>query len=115
MAKGKKTGGRKAGTPNKASPAGQARLSGLAQVIAATIPGEVFEGDAHALLTWAYKNSELPINYRLEAAGKAIQYEKPRLASIEHRGKAGSPIELLLKEIDGQSRGLPLPPKTEKT
>jgi hypothetical protein len=40
-----------------------------------------FEGDAHALLVWAYKNPELPGTMRLQAAIAAAPFEKPRLVA----------------------------------
>jgi hypothetical protein len=40
-----------------------------------------FEGDAHALLVWAYKNPEIPATMRLQAAIAAAPYEKPRLVA----------------------------------
>ena len=46
---------------------------------------EQFEGDAHALLVWVYKNPELPAAMRLQAAQAAAPYERPRLASIDAR------------------------------
>jgi hypothetical protein len=46
---------------------------------------EPFEGDAHALLIWAYKHPELPLALRIDAAKGALPYEKPRLMSIDGR------------------------------
>jgi hypothetical protein len=43
---------------------------------------EPFEGDAHALLVWAYKNPDLPAAMRLQAATAAAPFEKPRLNAI---------------------------------
>jgi hypothetical protein len=40
-----------------------------------------FEGDAHALLVWAYKNPELPGTMRLQAAIAAAPFEKPKLVA----------------------------------
>jgi hypothetical protein len=40
-----------------------------------------FEGDAHALLVWAYKNPELPATMRLQAAIAAAPFEKPKLVA----------------------------------
>jgi hypothetical protein len=42
---------------------------------------ESFQGDAHALLVWIYRNTELPIGLRLDAAKAAAPFEKPRLAT----------------------------------
>jgi hypothetical protein len=46
---------------------------------------EPFEGDAHALLVWAYKHPELSLALRIDAAKGALPYEKPRLMSIDGR------------------------------
>jgi len=62
---GKKTGGRVAGTPNK-----RKRQAVVAEAIARvgeTIP-DAFAGDAHALLIATYKNPNLDLHVRLEAA-----------------------------------------------
>ena len=42
---------------------------------------EAFCGDAHALLMSVYKDPTQPIAVRIEAARKAIGYEKPKLAA----------------------------------
>ena len=44
---------------------------------------DAFDGDAHALLMSVYKDPRHPIDLRLDAAGKAIRYEKPALATID--------------------------------
>jgi hypothetical protein len=36
---------------------------------------------AHALLVWTYRNAELPIDVRLDAAKAAVPFEKPRLGT----------------------------------
>jgi hypothetical protein len=46
---------------------------------------DMFEGDAHALLIWAYKHPDVPLKMRLDAARDALPYEKPRLMSIDGR------------------------------
>jgi hypothetical protein len=46
---------------------------------------EPFEGDAHALLIWAYKHPDLPLKLRIDAARDALPYEKPRLLAIDGR------------------------------
>ena len=72
---GKKTGGRVAGTPNK-----RKRQAVVAEAIARvgeTIP-DAFAGDAHALLIATYKNPNLDLHVRLDAAKAALPYEKPR-------------------------------------
>jgi hypothetical protein len=49
----------------------------------------VFEGDAHALLMFVYKNPALDIQIRLDAARVAIKYEKPSLAAIQVQHAGG--------------------------
>ena len=78
-----KTGGRKAGTPNKRTVALRLATAAAAEQINATFAPEVFDGDAHALLMTVYKDLNQPIGLRMEAAKAALPYEKPRLASIE--------------------------------
>ena len=80
-----KTGGRKAGTPNKRTVALQTATATAAEQISATLGSEVFHGDAHALLMTVYKDLKRPIGLRMEAAKAAMPCEKPRLASIENK------------------------------
>lgn len=62
--------------------------------------GNLFQGDAHALLMLAYKNEDLPLALRLDAAKAAIGYEKARLAQIEHAGRIDSRVE----SVDARDR-----------
>jgi hypothetical protein len=80
-----KTGGRKAGTPNKRTVALRTATATAAEQISATLGSEVFHGDAHALLMTVYKDLKQPIGLRMEAAKAALPYEKPRHASIENK------------------------------
>ena len=80
-----KTGGRKAGTPNKRTVALRTATATAAEQISATLGSEVFHGDAHALLMTVYKDLNQPIGLRMEAAKAALPYEKPRRASIENK------------------------------
>jgi hypothetical protein len=80
-----KTGGRKAGTPNKRTVALRTATATAAEQISAALGSEVFHGDAHALLMTVYKDPKQPIGLRMEAAKAALPYEKPRLASIENK------------------------------
>lgn len=57
-----------------------------AQATAKAIEGALpnaFDGDAHGLLMMVYKDPGQPIELRIEAAGKAIRYEKPALSTID--------------------------------
>jgi hypothetical protein len=77
MAKGKKTGGRKRGSQNKKTAALQRAVE---QAVGELI--EPFEGDSYAFLATLYKNKELPLAVRLDAAKTAIAYERPRLSNV---------------------------------
>ncbi len=90
-----KSGGRTKGTLNKRTAAVQSAMQQASVLLAAGTEGG-FEGDAHALLTAVYKNSNLPLDLRLHAAKAAIRYEKSpvvpspppdmgRIASIAER------------------------------
>jgi hypothetical protein len=76
-----KTGGRKAGTPNKRTVALRTATATAAEQIHATLGSQV----AHALLMTVHKDLSQPIGLRMEAAKAALPYEKPRLASIENK------------------------------
>ena len=93
---GKKTGGRVAGTPNK-----RKRQAVVAEAIARvgeTIP-DAFAGDAHALLIATYKNPNLDLHVRLEAAKAALPYEKPRLQAVTLANEGGEPPKMSELEI----------------
>ena len=78
-----KTGGRKAGTPNKRTLALRSATDSLAERIVAALGEDGFKGDAHALLVAVYKDGRQPIELRMQAAKAALPVEKPRLAAIE--------------------------------
>jgi hypothetical protein len=103
MAKGAKTGGRAKGTPNKRTLARKAAMQAAAAKIGGVIES-AFEGDAHALLIAVYKNPEIPLNLRVDAAKAAVGYEKPRLNASEHSLRNG---EETIGEWLKASRGLP--------
>ena len=93
---GKKTGGRVAGTPNK-----RKRQAVVAEAIARvgeTIP-DAFAGDAHALLIATYKNPNLDLHVRLEAAKAALPYEKPRLQAVTLANEGSEPPKMSELEI----------------
>jgi len=99
MAEGKKTGGRQAGTPNKAT--AEAR-----KAIASFV-----EGNAHRLTEWLDKVAEGVKTVDPETGeenyivppnpGKAfdmfqsvIEYHVPKLARVEHAGDPANPVEV---------------------
>ena len=59
-----------------------AKAAVVAQAIEAVMPG-AFEGDAHAFLMSIYKDPTQETPIRVQAASKAIGYEKPALSSVE--------------------------------
>ena len=74
--------GRPKGTPNKRTGAIKQAVAKAAERLEAEIP-EAFVGDAHAFLVSIYKDPAHPIELRMEAAGKAIRFEKPALAASQ--------------------------------
>ena len=80
MAYGFKTGGRKKGVKNKRTrriESAARRLLEDAKGILGDQGAKLFEGDAHALMVLTYKNPELPLDVRMDAAKAAIRFEKP--------------------------------------
>lgn len=67
------------------------KVAQLQAVLNDTIP-RVFQGDAHAFLTAVYKNEDLDLKMRLDAATAAIGYEKPKLAAVQHHDQDGNSI-----------------------
>jgi hypothetical protein len=87
---GIKTGnpkGRPRGARNKRTEQSLEAMKATADQLAQVLPG-CFEGDAHALLMAVYKDERQDLAIRLDAAGKAIGYEKPRLAAVTADVKA---------------------------
>jgi hypothetical protein len=68
-------------TRNKRTVEREAATLALAERLNAVIPG-AFAGDAHAFLMSVYKNPNLDLHTRIDAAKAAIGYEKPLLASV---------------------------------
>jgi hypothetical protein len=84
---GRKTGGRKPGSKNKRTLAMQAQAQETAEKIKEALGTDAaFAGDAHALLMAVYKNEQMPMEMRLDAAKSAVRYEKPALSSVDQKG-----------------------------
>lgn len=81
--KGRKTGGRRKGTPNRITIEREAAVEQAHEQIAQVLGPTVFDGDAHAMLMTVYKDTSQPLVLRIDAAGKAIGYEKPKLSSVD--------------------------------
>jgi hypothetical protein len=74
--------GRKAGVPNKRTLA----LRALAE-------GQPREGAPLEFLTSVYRNEALPIDLRIDAAGKAAPYVHPRLTAVTVGGDKKNPLQ----------------------
>tara|TARA_R110000822_G_scaffold62916_10_gene154883 strand:+ start:5974 stop:6351 length:378 start_codon:yes stop_codon:yes gene_type:complete len=72
--------GRKKGSKNEASKKREESVKLAAQLVAEFMPN-AFAGDSHALLMAVYKNQDLPLLVRIDAAKAAIGFEKPRLSA----------------------------------
>jgi hypothetical protein len=82
MAKGRKTGGRKRGTPNKATAVRQAEIAG-----SGLTPLDY--------MLSVMRDEQADTATRLDAAVKAAPYVHPKLATIDntHRGADGGPVQ----------------------
>jgi hypothetical protein len=88
MKGGKRPGaGRPNGAKNKRTEEREEAMLQVAEQLAEVLP-QCFTGDAHALLMTIYKDERQDLAVRLDAAGKAIGYEKPRLAAVTADVKA---------------------------
>jgi len=96
--------GRPRGAKNKRTVEREAALQEAAARIEGTIDG-AFQGDAHGFLIAVYKDPEMPLTVRVDAAKAAISFEKPRLQASEHNLKSSDhAIADWLKAIDGSAR-----------
>lgn len=94
MAKGTKTGGRVAGTPNKATQ--QAR-----EAIASFV-----DGNAHRLQEWLDRIAEAEPEKAFTLFQSVIEYHIPKLARTELTGKDNSPLSInLVKYADSNDPG----------
>jgi|SRR5829696_1989446 len=88
---GRKTGGRKAGTPNKRT-VHQERV--LAQAVE-KLAGKAFKGDALAFLQGVYKGTLYPFETRLDAAKAALPYEMAKPVATPGANLGGEMIPLV--------------------
>jgi hypothetical protein len=91
MAAGKKTGGRRKGTPNKRTAKREEAVDQAAILIGGVIP-DAFQGDAHAFLIAVYKDPRQEARARQDAAKAALPYEKPRLAAMTLASDPENPV-----------------------
>ena len=66
------------------------KIKAIEKVLART--GDVFHGDAHALLISVYKDAALDMTMRLDAAKAAIRFETPGLQSTTHGEDKDNPF-----------------------
>lgn len=79
MAAGYKTGGRGKGVPNKATVLLHQQQDAARRRIAEVLGTEVFPGDALDFMRMVYKDMAMPMSMRLDAAAKALPYERRKL------------------------------------
>ena len=125
MAKGKKTGGRTKGVPNRATAARQEQIAAegatpldvmlenmrfahehAAEVLAKVMSLEP-EGETPGEGLDAFRELLRFRQIAEDCAKDAAPYVHPKLASIEHKGSKENPLTVLLQAIDGATRGLP--------
>jgi hypothetical protein len=77
MAIGKKTGGRKEGTPNKRT----AKMRDATRRVLedAQLRSRMDDLDAHGFMVLWYRNRDLPVELRIQAATAAARFERPAL------------------------------------
>ena len=80
MAKGRKTGGRRAGVPNKRTADTKADVQAVVAKFEAAVP-TAFDGDAVALMQVIYRDPQYPIELRLDAAKSSARFERPTLSA----------------------------------
>jgi hypothetical protein len=109
MAAGRKTGGRKKGTKNKRTVAFEQALESTRQAMVrylGDLDAEADDIDAHGLLMAVYRNPTMPVELRVEAAGKSLPFEKPRLGSIDVNARSQG--KLVIEVVDFDDQGNPI-------
>jgi hypothetical protein len=116
LSKGKKTGGRRPGTPNKRSLVRREALTAAAVDLRAKLDAEAsapaldlpatqspmstewFKGDAHELLRRIYSDPIWPMEMRIDAAKSAIRFERPALVA-SHVQHSNAPARAVLAQM----------------
>jgi hypothetical protein len=85
------------------------------------VRAKIFDGDAHAFLVSVYRNAAIELEQRIKAAGLALPYERPRLASTsvtvrhisdwteEELAAAAAEAEAAAAALEGLGGSLPPP------
>ena len=84
--------GRRKGSKNQHTKEREAAIEVARKKLAKTLP-DAFDGDAHALLMAVYQDASHPIRIRVDAAAKALPYEKPALKSYATHGQGRWPAD----------------------
>jgi hypothetical protein len=100
-----KTGGRKAGTPNRRTVALQAATAAAEQINAALGP-DTFDGDAHAFLMLVYRDPGQPAGLHVCARGGKVRlpYGDPCLGSYIELSCKRHPLQEQRLKFDGGIR-----------
>lgn len=105
MARGRKTGGRKAGVPNRKTVKRRDVLAQAVEQVVQRTPG-TFRGDAHQFLRMVYSDPSIPLDVRLDAAKSAIRFETPALSASAVTVDTSPQERMLAKMTDVQLLGL---------
>ena len=81
MARGFKTGGRRLGSLNKRTAAHREAARQVLDSASAALGDRMQDIDAHTLLKLVYRNAELDLGVRLDAAKAALRHETPVMAT----------------------------------
>jgi hypothetical protein len=94
--------GRPVGAKNKRTVEREEAMKEASKQIASVVYG-AFEGDAHAFLMAVYKDPDIDLKIRLDAAKAAICYELPRLASTKVSDPSGGNIIVEIVQFSEES------------
>ena len=100
-AEGNRGMGRTSGVPNKRTQAFQEHMVKVSKQIGQVLGEGAFQGDAHAFLMAVYRDSNVPLDMRIEAASVAIRYEKPALQAVAMKTTEQRTISITLTPDDG--------------
>jgi hypothetical protein len=90
MAKGKKTGGRRPGSPNRDTTKRTAYVKAALARFEAEVPA-AFSGDAVAFMQLIYRDPNQELSVRIDCAKAASRFERPALAATLTRDMTPMP------------------------